>query len=404
MSEIDYLIEDSNLPSGQNFVCLSLYMDKQVLKAVKIRGAYNSYDDACKQATNLRKDDQYFDVFVGENGKWLAVDPSKKINDMVQLNDMLNLNMKNYMKSHENNKSLHEYRKNNLVISNLDENLKIRKQNMEELKNKLTGIKDECELDNVLQSIKSVQEELDKMEKKKNELLEENTKYSNKLGNNINDSSNYTQHNNLEENKNTVKYDDDNLPASQKFVCLSFLSHKYYKLPHDLLGVKVRGIFATEEEANTMAKKLQSIDEYFHIFVGECGKWLAFDPDADSNATTSEYSNEQLNKMMKGYKENQEKAQIFKEQRKSEELRSTLLENLNKTETNLKTMKKKLSKSTGNEKVELENSMKSIEEQIASMELKKKELDVQVKTLTDKVDSFPKPELTLPKIIEIPDE
>jgi DNA repair exonuclease SbcCD ATPase subunit len=394
MSEVDYLTEDTNLPNGQNYVCLSFYIDKLVVKAVKIRGTYGSYEDACNQANKLRKTDEYFDVFVGESGKWLPVDPTKKLTDMNKVNEMLNLNMKHYMQSHEKNKSLHEYRKNKLVINNLDENLKIRKQNIEELKSRLSTITDEklqsSELDNLLQSLKSAEEQVNKMEVKKTELLKENEDYSNRLGNNLNDIDNF-ETKTEEKSEKSVKYDDDVLPSNQKFVCLSFLSNKYYKLPHNLLGVKVRGVFATEDEANVMAKKLQSIDEYFHIFVGECGNWLAFDPDADTSANSSEYSNEQLNKMMKGYKENQEKAKIFQEQRKSEEMRATLLDDLNKSQTKLSKMRRTSSS---------EESINNVEKQIALMELKKKELDEKVKNLSDKVDSFSKPEMVLPKVLE----
>ena len=39
------------------------------------------------------------------------------------------------------------------------------------------------------------------------------------------------------------------------------------------------------------------------------GKWLPFDPSPDSEKSgDSEYANEQLNSLMKGYKKNQEKS------------------------------------------------------------------------------------------------
>jgi len=45
-------------------------------------------------------------------------------------------------------------------------------------------------------------------------------------------------------------------------------------------GVKVRGSFATQEEAERNCKKLRDSDPTHDIFLGEVGKWMAFDPNA----------------------------------------------------------------------------------------------------------------------------
>jgi hypothetical protein len=47
-----------------------------------------------------------------------------------------------------------------------------------------------------------------------------------------------------------------------------------------------------------------------NVFVGEVGKWLAFDDDPE-NAKDHDYQNKRLNNIMKGYLENQEKANEF---------------------------------------------------------------------------------------------
>ena len=46
-------------------------------------------------------------------------------------------------------------------------------------------------------------------------------------------------------------------------------------------GVKVRGCYNTVEEANIRAKKLQTMDQDFNVFVGQVGYWLPWDPCAD---------------------------------------------------------------------------------------------------------------------------
>ena len=101
--------------------------------------------------------------------------------------------------------------------------------------------------------------------------------------------------------------EDSLLPQGQNFVCISFLSDKDNKLT--ITGVKIRGIFDKYEQAAEHAKKLQSVDPYNHVFVGEAGKWLPYDPDPNSEAAGNpEYANKQLNSIMKAQIENQEKS------------------------------------------------------------------------------------------------
>ncbi len=48
-----------------------------------------------------------------------------------------------------------------------------------------------------------------------------------------------------------------------------------------LRGLKVRGTYNTRDEADRRAKKLQTIDSDFNVFVGQVGYWLPWDPCAD---------------------------------------------------------------------------------------------------------------------------
>ena len=193
--------------------------------------------------------------------------------------------------------------------------------------------------------------------------------------------------------------EDTLLPEGQKFICISFLTDKENK--STLSGIKFRGGFSTYEAACDHAKKVQSIDPYFNVFVGEAGKWLPFDPAPDSKVVQdSEYANEQLNTMMKAYMENQEKAKVYHEQRKTELVRKNILDNLSTRQDNLKEVKKKLRKSKlPAEKVGLEASIKSIEDEIKKMEGKKNELDEQIEDLTQQVGTFNRDTIVRPKII-----
>jgi hypothetical protein len=82
-------------------------------------------------------------------------------------------------------------------------------------------------------------------------------------------------------------------------------------------GLKIRGVYSGKEEAESRAKKLQRSDQIHNIFVGEVGKWLPWDP-SPHEVGDQEYAEDQLNTLMKKYKENEEAREAFhREQRDS---------------------------------------------------------------------------------------
>jgi len=196
--------------------------------------------------------------------------------------------------------------------------------------------------------------------------------------------------------------EDTFLPSDQKFVCISFLSDTEKKTT--LSGIKIRGVFSTYEAACSHAKKVQSIDPYFNVFVGDMGKWLPFDPAPESEAVKeSEYQNDQLNNIMKSYVENQEKSRIFHEQRKTELMRQGIVDNLSTKQSIMKETKDKLAKAKKHDKKEeiegLENNIKNIEDQIKEFESKKENLDKEIKSLSDQIGTFDPSKMSPPKII-----
>ena len=125
-------------------------------------------------------------------------------------------------------------------------------------------------------------------------------------------------------------YEDPSVP-NQKFVCISILTPKNFKEPTTMSTIKVRGCYDSFEEASKRGEFLRNIDPHINVYVGEVGKWLPFDDDPEK-AKQQEYQNKQLNNMMKGYLENQEKAKEHHEQRKNEMILKTLKENEQKEE------------------------------------------------------------------------
>ena len=75
-------------------------------------------------------------------------------------------------------------------------------------------------------------------------------------------------------------------------------------------GLKVRGVTGTHGEAVAMSKKLQRADTIHNIFLGEVGKWLPWDPKPHQVAD-QEYAEDQLNTLMKKYKDNEDAREKF---------------------------------------------------------------------------------------------
>ena len=121
--------------------------------------------------------------------------------------------------------------------------------------------------------------------------------------------------------------DEDDPITGQKFACLSFLSPEGI-LNCKIRGLKVRGVYNTREEADARAKYLQSVDPNFNVFVGPVGYWLPWDPDPnDKNSVQDQiYKEKQLNKLMKGYKDNLAQSTQVQHQRKQEIIRKAAIQ------------------------------------------------------------------------------
>ena len=75
-------------------------------------------------------------------------------------------------------------------------------------------------------------------------------------------------------------------------------------------GVKVRGTYDTYREAEIRSKVLQRMDSRFDVFIGQVGYWLPWHPDVNK-IQDQEYMNDELNTLVKEYKNNEAKRDIF---------------------------------------------------------------------------------------------
>jgi hypothetical protein len=68
-------------------------------------------------------------------------------------------------------------------------------------------------------------------------------------------------------------------------------------------GLKIRGVYDTYGEAQIRAKLLQKTDPIHNVFIGQVGFWLPWDPEPH-DVSEQEYAHDELNTLMKKYKEN----------------------------------------------------------------------------------------------------
>lgn len=146
-----------------------------------------------------------------------------------------------------------------------------------------------------------------------------------------------------------------------------------------LRGIKVRGVFDTREAAEAKAKSLSSLDSSFHVFIGQVGYWLPWDPNADKVAD-EHFQNTQLNEMMQKYEENNANRDIFYEEQKREKIQAAREEVRKANEAKEAEKRAKLEDTDGYEVDISEKDM--IDEEIADPEAEaevKEEAEAEVK-------------------------
>ena len=103
---------------------------------------------------------------------------------------------------------------------------------------------------------------------------------------------------------------------SQNFALVSFIAPTGNQ-KCDRLGLKIRGCFATREDAAAHVKRLMQVDPLFDIFLVETGKWLAIPPPDPATMDDAEYTDQPfLQSLMQQYRESQTAAKAHFEERK----------------------------------------------------------------------------------------
>jgi hypothetical protein len=92
-------------------------------------------------------------------------------------------------------------------------------------------------------------------------------------------------------------------------------------------GLKIRGVYNTQEEAEMRCKKLRELDPHHDIYVGPVGMWIPWDPDAYKTGRV-EFMEEELNQLHKEKVKNEERAKQEFENRIKETKKKAIQENI----------------------------------------------------------------------------
>ena len=91
-------------------------------------------------------------------------------------------------------------------------------------------------------------------------------------------------------------------------------------------GIKVRGVFASQKEAEMRCKLLREVDPNHDVYVGPVGTWVPFHPDAYKTGRV-EYMEETLNQLMSEKKKNEDNAKKEFDKRVKEAKEKAIEEN-----------------------------------------------------------------------------
>jgi len=92
----------------------------------------------------------------------------------------------------------------------------------------------------------------------------------------------------LNEYKNFLDANEDNL--NDEF-------SKVYDFQTNTRGLKIRGVYSTQEEAELRCKLLREVDPNHNVYVGPVGMWMPWEPEAYKTGKV-EYLEEELNQLM----------------------------------------------------------------------------------------------------------
>lgn len=96
-------------------------------------------------------------------------------------------------------------------------------------------------------------------------------------------------------------------------------------------GIKIRGTYPSQEEAEMRCKLLREADPHHDVYVGPVGMWMPWEPEAYKTGRV-EYMEEELNKLMSEKQKNEGEAKEEFEKRIKETKKKAIEDNIEKAE------------------------------------------------------------------------
>jgi hypothetical protein len=104
-----------------------------------------------------------------------------------------------------------------------------------------------------------------------------------------------------------------------------------YQFQTSVRGLKVRGSYPNQQEAELRCKMLREIDPNHDVFVGPVGMWMPYHPEYYKTGHV-EYMEDELNQLMHEKDKNEKKAKVEFEQRLKETKKRAIEENIKNAE------------------------------------------------------------------------
>lgn len=105
--------------------------------------------------------------------------------------------------------------------------------------------------------------------------------------------------------------------------------NKDHSFQTSVRGIKVRGVFPTQSEAELRCKMIREVDPNHDVYVGPVGLWVPFHPEAYKTGNV-QYLEKELNELMHEKKKNEDSAKLEFDKRVKESKLKAIQENVEK--------------------------------------------------------------------------
>jgi hypothetical protein len=142
----------------------------------------------------------------------------------------------------------------------------------------------------------------------------------------VNDYTEFVKDESVKMKDNTVEDDYKNfLDKNEDSLTEKFQKENQFQT--SVRGIKIRGVYGTQEEAELRCKKVRDLDPNHDIFVGPVGIWIPWDPEAYKTGRI-EFMEEELNQLHKEKMFNEARAKEDFEKRVKETKKKAIEENI----------------------------------------------------------------------------